>query len=202
MPILGKDHIAVKVDVASETSVKDLSTHITSKYNRCPSTVIHAAGIIATGARKSVFEITAQDYDRTLDINLKGTFLINKIFGQRMRDEKVENGSIVNFSSVAGRTGVPYVAEYSASKTGVNSLTESFGKELAQSGIRVNAVAPFFVRTPLLDVFPEHKLEQAVAFSPSQRMGKPEEIARVCLFLASKDSAYISGQILHVTGGF
>jgi len=197
----GANHTAFKVDVSSESSVKELAAYIASKYNRCPSIVIHAAGIIVA-QRQSVFEVKFEELNRVIDINLKGTFLINKTFGEWMRDEKVENGAIVNFSSVAGRTGIPFIADYCASKSGVNSLTQSFGKELSNAGIRVNAVAPFFIQTPMLGEFSKPLVDQFVAISPAKRVGSPEEVVSVCLFLASKDSSFVNGEIVQVTGGY
>jgi len=197
----GTNHAAFKVDVSSESSVNDLAAYIASNYNRCPSIVIHAAGIVVSQNRQSVFEVKFDELNRVIDINLKGTFLINKAFGQWMRDEKVQGGAIVNFSSLAGRTGTPSIADYCASKSGVNSLTQSFAKELISAGIRVNAVAPFFIQTPMLGEFSKPLVERSIALNPAKRVGLPEEVVSVCLFLASKDSSFVNGEIVQITGG-
>jgi len=201
----GKNHSSFKCDVASETSVNELATAVLAQYNnRPPSIVVHAAGIAAqaTQTRTSVFDIKFSDLNRVIDINLKGTFLINQIFARLMRDHKIEDASIVNFSSVAGRDGFPTLADYCASKSGVDSLTKSFSKELTKSNIRVNAVGPFFIDTPFLGYFDKTKIDKAVAVSAPGRLGTADEVANVCLFLASKSSSYINGQIIHVTGGY
>jgi len=193
----GKDHMFIKVDVSDESSVTELAKSIKSKYGSAPTVVIHAAGI-NIGKRTSAFEITHSEWNRVMDINLKGTFFINKTFGRLMRDDKIFDGAIVNFASIGSRTAYPRFAEYCISKAGVVSLTQNFALELAPLQIRVNAVSPGAIQTPLLDQLNE-KIVQPTG--PQKRIGKPEEVARACLFLASKESSYITGQVLTVSGG-
>jgi len=192
-----KGHMFIKVDVSDESSVTELAKSIKSKYGLAPTVVIQAAGILI-GKRNSAFDITHSEWNRVMDINLKGTFLINKTFGRLMRDDKIFDGAIVNFASVGSRTAYPPCADYCISKAGVVSLTENFALELAPLQIRVNAVSPGSIQTPLLDQLDEKIIQQT---EPQKRIGKPEEVARACLFLASKESSHITGQILTISGG-
>jgi len=197
----GAEHIAVKVDVSDVSSVKDLATSIFSKYKCSPSIVVHAAGIVIIDKRKSIFDIEYSEWNRVIDVNLKGTFIIDKTFGQLMRDEKIQDGAIINFSSRADTYAVPLYADYCATKAGVSSLTKSFALELAPFNIRVNAVGPCAIVTPLFYQIPKHDRDDLVTQIPQKRQGQPEEVAMVCLFLASKDSSYMSGQTVYISGG-
>ncbi|CAL1277217.1 unnamed protein product [Larinioides sclopetarius] len=119
-----------------------------------------------------------------------------------MIESKVETGSIVNISSVSGKIGNIGQCNYSASKAGVESFTKTVAKELAKYNIRCNAVMPGFIDTPMANKVPEKILEQVRKEIPMQRLGKPEEIADVCAFLASQRSSYVTGGIIQVSGGF
>jgi len=192
----GKGHMFVKVDVSDESSVTELAKSIKSKYGLAPSVVIHAAGIIIA-TRNSPFDITHSEWNRVMDINLKGTFFINKTFGRLMRDDKIFDGAIVNFASTASRNAHPPTADYCISKAGVVSLTENFALELAPLQIRVNAVSPGPILTPFCDQIDQKIIQQLIQ---RNKIGKPEDVARVCLFLASKESSHMTGQILTVSG--
>lgn len=192
-------HFAIKVDVSDEKSVKDLAESILSKYGQAPSIVIHAAGIIFP-YRRSIFDTDHDEWKRTIDVNLTGTFLINQTFGRLMRDGKINTGSIINFASEASKIPRPKLADYSVSKAGVVSLTQNFAHELAPLQIRVNAVAPGFVPTPMVAQFSAH-MDKIKSEIPQGRVGTVEEVARLCLFLASTESSHITGQTIYMTGG-
>jgi len=114
---------------------------------------------------------------------------------------KQRNGSIVNVSSVVGIYGNPGQTNYAASKAGVIGMTKTWAKELAGRNIRVNAVAPGFIETPMTEKLPEKAREAALSRIPLGRFGKPEEVAQVILFLASDESSYVTGQVIGIDGG-
>jgi 3-oxoacyl-[acyl-carrier protein] reductase len=150
---------------------------------------------------KPFLEITDDELERTLAVNLKGVFYCGQLAAQAMIDHG-RGGSIVNVASTYGEVAAPDCAVYCASKGGVRMLTKAMALELGRYGIRVNAVAPGFIRTgmnPLLDPERNNELEQAI---PVGRLGEPEEIGDVVCWLASDGARYISGETVFVDGGW
>jgi NAD(P)-dependent dehydrogenase (short-subunit alcohol dehydrogenase family) len=154
--------------------------------------------------------VTLKQWQRLIDINLTGVFLCNQAVAPTMMAQR--SGSIINISSMAGKTSWPSTAEYSASKTGVIGLTRSVAMELAPYGVTVNAVCPGNTLTDMvrsvaarqgeqLGMTGEEWLEMRANDCPMNRLAEPWEIAGVCAFLASQDARYITGQALEVDGG-
>ena len=139
------------------------------------------------------------DWNKVIAINLTGTFNCAKAVAPYMMEKN--KGNIVNVSSVVGVYGNIGQTNYAASKAGVIGLTKTWAKEFAKKGIRVNAVAPGFIKTPMTDKVPEKVLEIMISKTPMGRMGEAIEVAKAILFLASDDSSFITGHILHVDGG-
>ena len=139
------------------------------------------------------------DWNKVIAINLTGTFNCAKAVAPYMMEKN--KGNIVNVSSVVGVYGNIGQTNYAASKAGVIGLTKTWAKEFAKKGIRVNAVAPGFIKTPMTDKVPEKVLEIMISKTPMDRMGESLEVANAILFLASDDSSFITGHILHVNGG-
>ncbi|MGD8368839.1 MAG: 3-oxoacyl-[acyl-carrier-protein] reductase [Desulfobacterales bacterium] len=139
------------------------------------------------------------DWDAVLAVNLKGTFFGLQAAGKVMMKQR--SGRIINIASVVGVTGNAGQANYSASKAGVIGLTKTAAKELAPRGITVNAVAPGFIETDMTAVLPEKVREAMLSQVPLNRAGTPEDVAGVVRFLASDQAAYLTGQVLHVSGG-
>ena len=139
------------------------------------------------------------DWDAVINVNLKGTFNGLQAAGKVMMKQR--SGRIVNIASVVGVTGNAGQANYSASKAGVIGLTKTAAKELAPRGITVNAVAPGFIETDMTAVLPEKVKEAMLSQIPLGRAGTPEDVAQVVRFLASDTAAYLTGQVLHVSGG-
>jgi 3-oxoacyl-[acyl-carrier protein] reductase len=139
------------------------------------------------------------DWDMVMNVNLKGTFNGLQAAGKVMMKQR--SGRIVNIASVVGVTGNAGQANYSASKAGVIGLTKTAAKELAPRGVTVNAVAPGFIETDMTAVLPEKVKEAMLSQIPLGRAGTPEDVAQVVRFLASDNAAYITGQVLHVSGG-
>ena len=139
------------------------------------------------------------DWNKVIAINLTGTFNCAKAVAPYMMEKN--KGNIVNVSSVVGVYGNIGQTNYAASKAGVIGLTKTWAKEFAKKGIRVNAVAPGFIKTPMTDKVPEKVLEIMISKTPMGRMGESLEVANAILFLASEESSFTTGHILHVDGG-
>lgn len=137
------------------------------------------------------------EFNQVIQTNLYGTFYMLRFFIRKMLKQR--EGSIVNLSSLAGQTGNPGQINYSASKAGIIAMTKSLATEVGSRNIRVNAVAPGFIQTQMIENIPH--LEQMTQRIPLRRVGKPEEVASVVSFLCSPDSSYITGHTISVNGG-
>lgn len=146
-----------------------------------------------------IMRMKEEEFDQVIDTNLKGVFNCIKAVTRPMMKQR--SGTIINITSVVGVTGNPGQANYVAAKAGVIGLTKTAAKELASRSITVNAVAPGFIATEMTDKLPESARESIMNQIPFGRMGRPEEIAKVVVFLASAAAAYMTGQTLHVDGG-
>jgi 3-oxoacyl-[acyl-carrier protein] reductase len=144
-------------------------------------------------------KMTLEQFDRVIDVNLRGVFHCT----QAVADAMVAKGSgvILNASSVVGIYGNFGQTNYAASKFGVIGFTKTWARELGPKGIRVNAVAPGFIATPILDTIPEKILASMKSQVPLARLGSPEEVANVYAFLASDEASYVNGAVLEVSGG-
>ena len=154
---------------------------------------------------KPFLELTEEEWDRTLDINLKGYFLCVQAAAREMAKQK--SGVIVNIASVAmGQQGIgfPNIVHYCASKGGIVGMTEALAVELAPYNIRVNAVSPGMIETPMIDQIKQDPKTMAAMLNkvPMHRVGKPEEVSNLVLFLASDDSSYMTGSTVVVDGGW
>lgn len=147
-----------------------------------------------------VSETDEVDFDRIMDINLKGTFNCCKAVIPSMVSQK--SGKIINISSMWGQVGASCEVAYSASKAGIIGLTKALAKELAPSGITVNAIAPGLIETGMNSNFTIEELTDFVSTIPLERMGSADEIAAAIEFLASENADYITGQVLGINGGY
>ena len=145
------------------------------------------------------FRMSLEEWQKVLDINLSAAFFIARAVGRDMI--KKRSGSIINMASVVGMHGNAGQANYSASKAGLIAVTKSLAQETGSRGVRVNAVAPGFIATDMTAVLPDAVKEKMLEQIPFKRMGTPKDVAAAVLFLASGDSAYITGQVLPVDGG-
>ena len=158
--------------------------------------VVCSAGIVLD---KLSLRITDEDWDKVIAINLSAVFRINRSACRAML--KNAGGRIINISSIVGVTGNVGQANYSASKAGIIGMSKSLALEFASRGITVNCIAPGFIDTPMTAQLSEKQKEHILNNIPMGRMGTPEDIASVVLFLASNASSYITGQTVHVNGG-
>jgi 3-oxoacyl-[acyl-carrier protein] reductase len=145
------------------------------------------------------FRMSLEDFRRVLDVNLSAAFIIARTLGRDMI--RTRKGSIINMSSVVGIHGNGGQANYAASKAGLIGLTKSLARETAPRNVRVNAIAPGFIETDMTGALGEELKKKMIDHIPLKRMGRPEDIAAAALFLASDDSAYITGQVFAVDGG-
>lgn len=143
--------------------------------------------------------MTDEDYDAVLDTNLKGTFHTMQALTKNFL--KLRGGSIINIASVSGVIGNPGQANYSASKAGVIGMTKAVARELATRGVCVNAVAPGFIGTEMVEAMPDSAKATILDQIPMKKIGQPEDIANTVAFLASDAASYITGQVLCVDGG-
>ncbi|MNV71183.1 3-oxoacyl-[acyl-carrier-protein] reductase FabG [compost metagenome] len=145
-------------------------------------------------------DLTEEEWDDVMAVNLKGTFLCSQIFMPYMVSQRY--GRIINVSSVWGISGASCEVAYSASKGGVNAFTKALARELAPSGVTVNAVAPGAVRTSMLDNLAEDEVRMLEEEIPAGRLALPDEISSLVYFLALPESGYINGQIISPNGGW
>lgn len=192
-----KKHFADSVDVSSSESVQKLLSKISKNYP-VPEILVNCAGITRDAV---MLNMTEQMFDDVIKVNLKGTYLMTQGISKLMIENKVENGSIVNISSISGKIGNYGQCNYAASKTAVEGFTKTVARELAAHNIRCNAVMPGFIDTPMVQKVPDKVIEKIKKEIPLRRLGAPEEIAEACVFLASRRSSYITGSVIQVSGG-
>lgn len=190
----------VKTDVSKTADVKVMVQEAVRTYGRLDC-AFNNAGI--EGAAAPIVDNTEENFDRVIGINLKGVWLCMKYEIPEMLKQK--GGAIVNCSSIAGLVGFPGITPYVASKHGVVGLTKTAALEYAKSGIRVNAVCPGVIRTPMIERFTGGKAEaeaQLTAGEPVGRMGAPEEIAEAVVWLCSDAASFVTGHPMVVDGGW
>ncbi len=197
----GEEAMAIKCDVTKKAEVDNMIKQAVDKWGKV-DILVNNAGICQF---KSFLEITEEEWDRTLDINLKGQFLCAQAAAKEMAKQK--SGVIINIASIAmGQIGVgfPTLAHYCASKGGIVAMTETLALELAPYAIRVNAVAPGAIDTPMVDPLKadQKTMEGTLSRIPMHRMGKPEEVSNLVLFLVSDASSYMTGSTVVVDGGW
>lgn len=196
----GGEAIFVSCDVSNEGDVKNLVTKTIAHYGRLDF-AFNNAGIEGTPAPAT--ECTNENWDKTININLTGVWYCMKYQIPEML--KTGGGSIVNNASIAGLVGFGSMPAYVASKHGVVGLTKNVALDYAKQGIRVNAVCPGVIHTPMIDRFTggdQAAMDQLKAGKPMGRIGQPEEIAETVIFLCSDGASFITGQSIAVDGGW
>lgn len=198
MKSMGGDVITFTVDVLSKEQIFNAVNAVADKWGHI-DILVNDAGICPWA---DFLEIPEEDWDKVMGINLKGYFLMSQAVGRIMSKQK-DGGSIIHMSSVNGLAAEAQIAHYNVSKGGINMLTMSMALELAKYNIRVNAICPGFIDTRLnrSDIENEEWLKEYLKTIPMGRVGKPSDIASAAFFLASDDSAYITGHLLVVDGG-
>jgi 3-oxoacyl-[acyl-carrier protein] reductase len=191
----GGEAIAVRADVSKTSEVKSLFDATIAKYGKV-DLLINNAGI---AIYKPIKDTTDEDFDRIFDINVKGVFLTLREAATRLEN----GGRIVNISSSVTRLMMPAYGSYSATKAAVEQLTRVFAKEVGQRGITVNSISPGPTNTELFTAGKtEETIKRLAAMAALGRIGEPEDISRVVLFLVSDEAAWVTAQNLGVNGGF
>jgi len=158
--------------------------------------LVNNAGV----ARDGILGMASEDdIDAVVDLNIKGTLHMSRLVSRRMLARNT--GCIVNISSIVGRSGYRGLAVYSATKAGQEGMTRALARELGSRGIRVNAIAPGYLRTEMSHGLDEGQLQQIVRRTPAGRLGEPDDVARACQFLTDPRNDYITGQVLVIDGG-
>jgi len=193
--------IAVKCDATKKEEVDNMIKAAVDKWGKV-DILVNNAGICQF---KPFLELTEEEWDRTLNINLKGYFLCAQAAAKEMAKQK--SGVIINIASVAmGQQGIgfPNIVHYCASKGGIVGMTEALAVELAPYNIRVNAISPGMIETPMIDPVKQDPkiMEAMLARVPMRRVGKPEEVSNLVLFLASDASSYMTGSTVVIDGGW
>ncbi len=191
----GGKAIGVVSNVADREQVSELIQKVVDQYGRL-DVVVNNAGITADS---TLVKMTEEQWDRVIDVNLKGVFNVGQAAAKVMKEQN--GGVILNASSVVGLYGNFGQTNYAATKWGVIGMTKSWAKELGKNKIRVNAVAPGFIMTPMTEKMPEKVLDMMKGKSVLGDLGLPEDIANAYAFLASDEARFITGTVLSVDGG-
>lgn len=191
----GGDALAVRADVSNPAEVKEMFKTVWKTYGQI-DVLVNNAGIVRD---EYLLMLTEENLDACLDLNIKGYLYCAQQAVLKMFRKK--SGVIINMSSVSSKMALAGQTVYSATKGAVNSMTQTMAKELASYGIRVNAVAPGFIATEMIDALPEDKRAQYLTEVPLGRFGTVEDVAAVVSMLASDGAAYMTGQTLVLDGG-
>ena len=182
-------------DVSDSGQVKEKCTEILKKYGAV-DILVNNAGITRDNL---LMRMSDEEWNAVISTNLSSCFYLSRNLVRAMMGKRW--GRIINISSVSGIAGNAGQANYSAAKAGIIGFTKTLARELAARNITANAVAPGFIETDMTAKLPENIMEAAKAAIPLKRFGKPDDIARVCAFLASEEASYITGQVISVNGG-
>lgn len=192
---MGRKSIWVKADVSQTADAESLIDKTQEEFGKI-DILVNNAGITRDNL---LMRMSEDEWDSVIAVNLKGTY--NCIRAATKIFMKQRSGRIINIASVVGQMGNAGQANYASSKAGVIGLTKSVAKELATRNVLVNAVAPGFIETAMTEKLPEKARESLLKLIPLAKLGQPEDVARVVLFLSSERSSYITGQVINVDGG-
>ena len=191
----GKINI-LKFDISQNDKIEEFIENATNELGGGLDCIVNNAGITQDNL---AIRMSTEEWKKVIDINLTSTFLLNKFSIKKMMKKK--SGKIINITSVVAHTGNLGQANYTASKAGIIAMSKSLAIEYAKKNINVNCISPGFISTAMTDKIDDKFKESIIAKIPSNRLGKPEDIANAVIFLSSNQSDYINGETLHVNGG-
>jgi 3-oxoacyl-[acyl-carrier protein] reductase len=192
----GRVHV-VPCDLADRAAVTGLVDAATAKLGRL-DILVNNAGL----TKDNLFMVMKDEqWDEVLAVNLTATFLLMRSAARAMMRAKTGYGRIVNIASISGVVGNPGQGNYAASKAGMIGMSKSLAREVASRGITVNCVAPGFISTAMTDALNEKQVSAIKEAVPAQKFGTPADVAAACVYLASQEAGYMTGQTLHVNGG-
>jgi 3-oxoacyl-[acyl-carrier protein] reductase len=192
---MNAEFLAYEVNVVNRDQIKTMVDDVLSRWGKI-DVLVNNAGITADN---QLIKMPEEDFDKVIDVNLKGVFNCTQIVVPIMSDNG--GGVVLNASSVVGLYGNFGQTNYAATKWGVIGMTKTWAKELGKKNIRVNAIAPGFIATPMVKKMPEKVIEMMEGKAPLRRLGTPEDIANAYAFLASEEASFITGTVLSVDGG-
>ena len=186
----------LKFDISEHQKIEDFINYASEELGGSLNCIVNNAGITRDNL---TIRMSMEEWTKVIDINLTSTFLMCKYSIKKMLKNKL--GKIINITSVVGHTGNAGQANYTASKAGIVAMSKSLAIEYAKKNINVNCISPGFISTAMTDKIDDKHKEAIIAKIPSNRLGKPEDIANAVIFLASDQSDYINGETIHVNGG-
>lgn len=192
---LGENVAFFAVDVSKLADVKKMVEQVVDRFSKI-DILINNAGITRDA---TLVKMSEEDFEKVIQINLNGVYYCTQAVAPHMIAQG--SGKIISTSSVSGVYGNFGQTNYAATKAAIIGMTKTWAKELGRKGINVNAVAPGFTATPMVEKMPEKVLQQMEGITSLQRLGKPEDIANAYLFLSSDEASYITGHVLQVDGG-
>jgi 3-oxoacyl-[acyl-carrier protein] reductase len=194
---LGSNVHVLPCDLADRAQVTGLVDQAVAKLGRL-DVLVNNAGL----TKDNLFMVMKDDqWDEVIAVNLTSTFLLMRAAARSMMRAKTGYGRIINISSVSGIVGNPGQGNYAASKAGMIGMSKSLAREVASRGISVNCIAPGFISTPMTDALNEKQVTAIKEAIPAQKFGTPADVAAACVYLASAEGGYMTGQTLHVNGG-
>lgn len=194
----GGEALFIKCDVGEQSDVDALIGRTVAAWGRVDCAVANAAIVV----KADFLEMSAEDFDKVIRVNLRGAFLTGQAAARQMTKQG-DGGTIINMSSINAVVAIPEIAPYAVAKGGLNQLTKVEALGLADYGIRVNAIGPGSIATEMVKQVNDDpaKWRGIMSRTPMKRLGEPDEIAKVAVFLASEDSSYMTGQCLYPDGG-
>jgi 3-oxoacyl-[acyl-carrier protein] reductase len=186
----------LKFDISQHDKIDDFINEATNKLGGNLDCIVNNAGVTKDNL---AIRMTYEEWSKVIDINLTSTFLMSKYSIKKMLKNK--SGKIINITSVVGHTGNIGQVNYTASKAGIVAMSKSLAIEYAKKNININCISPGFISTQMTDKIDEKFKEAIISKIPASRLGKPEDIANVVVFLSSDQSNYINGETIHVNGG-
>ena len=186
----------LKFDISQHDKIEEFINNATDELGGSLDCIVNNAGITKDNL---TIRMSLEEWTKVLDINLTSTFLISKYSIKKMLKNK--SGKIINITSIVGHTGNAGQVNYTAAKAGIVSMSKSLAIEYAKKNINVNCISPGFISTAMTDKINEKFKETIISKIPSNRLGKPEDVANAVVFLSSSESDYINGETIHVNGG-